>query len=206
MSEFGLLGLPTDELATFLLGAHNDPFRVLGAHRLADDLVIRVFRPDAKEVEIVLLSDDGDQFYPMQRIQNNGFFQGVLPQKKRDCNYLLRITRWDGAEQVVRDPYCYGTSWERWIFISSLRETSSKSTKSLARIRARLGAMPAFTLRFGRRMRSASAWSAISTAGMGAPIRCAGCLAAAYGSYFYPASKRVRITNSKLERTRVRSC
>ena len=62
MSEFGLLGLPTDELATFLLGAHNDPFRVLGAHRLADDLVIRVFRPDAKEVEIVLLSDDGDQF------------------------------------------------------------------------------------------------------------------------------------------------
>ncbi len=109
MSEFGLLGLPTDELATFLLGAHNDPFRVLGAHRLADDLVIRVFRPDAKEVEIVLLSDDGDQFYPMQRIQNNGFFQGVLPQKKRDCNYLLRITRWDGADQVVRDPYCYGT-------------------------------------------------------------------------------------------------
>ena len=109
MSEFGLLGLPTDELATFLLGGHNDPFRVLGAHRLADDLVIRVFRPDAKEVEIVLLSDDGDQFYPMQRIQNNGFFQGVLPQKKRDCNYLLRITRWDGAEQVVRDPYCYGT-------------------------------------------------------------------------------------------------
>ena len=109
MSEFGLLGLPTDELDTFLLGAHIDPFRVLGAHRLADDLVIRVFRPDAKEVEIVLLSDDGDQFYPMQRIQNNGFFQGVLPQKKRDCNYLLRITRWDGADQVVRDPYCYGT-------------------------------------------------------------------------------------------------
>ncbi len=109
MSEFGILGLPTDELATFLLGAHNDPFRVLGPHRLADDLVIRVFRPEAKEVEIVVLSDESDQFYPAQRIQSNGFFQAVLPGKKRDCNYLIRIRRWDGAETVTRDPYCYGT-------------------------------------------------------------------------------------------------
>ncbi|MEP6686494.1 MAG: 1,4-alpha-glucan branching protein GlgB [Verrucomicrobiota bacterium] len=109
MSEFGILGLPTDELATFLLGAHNDPFRVLGPHRLADDVVIRVFRPDAREVEIVVPSDDGDQRYPAQRIQGNGFFQAVLPGRKRDCNYLLWITRWDGAEQLTRDPYCYGT-------------------------------------------------------------------------------------------------
>jgi 1,4-alpha-glucan branching enzyme len=110
MSEFGILGLPTDELALFLLAAHNDPFRVLGPHRLADDLVIRVFRPDAREVEIVVPSDKGDQRYPAERIEGNGFFQAVLPgKKKRDCNYLLRITRWDGTEQVTRDPYCYGT-------------------------------------------------------------------------------------------------
>jgi 1,4-alpha-glucan branching enzyme len=110
MSEFGILGLPTDELALFLLAAHNDPFRVLGPHRLADDLVIRVFRPDAREVEIVVPSEKGDQRYPAERIEGNGFFQAVLPgNKKRDCNYLLRITRWDGTEQVTRDPYCYGT-------------------------------------------------------------------------------------------------
>src|ERR1700681_2482098 len=109
MSAFGILGLPTDELATLLLGAHNDPFRVLGPHRLDEDLVIRVFRPDAKEVEIVLPSDKGDQRYPAERIQANGFFQALLPGKTRDCNYLVRITRWDGAEQVTRDPYCYGT-------------------------------------------------------------------------------------------------
>jgi 1,4-alpha-glucan branching enzyme len=108
MSEFGILGLPTDELATFLLAAHNDPFRVLGAHRLADDLVIRVFRPDAREVEVVLPSD-GEKRYSADRISSDGFFQAVLPGKKRDCNYLLRITRWDGTEQVTRDPYCYGT-------------------------------------------------------------------------------------------------
>ncbi len=109
MSAFEILGLPTDELATFLLGAHDDPFRVLGPHRLGEDLVIRVFRPDAKEVEIVVLSEEGDHSFPTQRIQANGFFQAVLPGKKRDCNYLLQITRWDGAEQITRDPYCYGT-------------------------------------------------------------------------------------------------
>jgi len=109
MSAFGILGLPTDELATFLLGAHNDPFRVLGPHRLADDLVIRVFRPDAREIEIVVPSEKGEQRYPAERIQGDGFFQAVLPGKTRDCNYLVRITRWDGAEQVTRDPYCYGT-------------------------------------------------------------------------------------------------
>ena len=189
MSEFGLLGLPTDELATFLLGAHNDPFRVLGAHRLADDLVIRVFRPDAKEVEIVLLSDDGDQFYPMQRIQNNGFFQGVLPQKSATA--IISCGSYDGMEltKSCAMPIATAQSWARWICIFSRRGTL-ESTKNSARTCAPSRAMPGFISRFGRRMRSALAWSAILMAGMVASIRCASCSAAESGNCFCRASGR----------------
>ncbi len=54
MSSFEVTGLPTDEINLFLAGAHPDPFRILGPHRVGDDLAIRIFRPDAKEVTVVL--------------------------------------------------------------------------------------------------------------------------------------------------------
>ena len=60
MSSFEITGLPVDELDTFFAGAHPDPFRILGPHRVGDDLVIRVFRPDAKEASIVVSGQDED--------------------------------------------------------------------------------------------------------------------------------------------------
>ena len=53
MKPFEVAGLPPDELNSFLSGTHSDPFRVLGPHRMGDDLVIRVFRPDAQKIDIV---------------------------------------------------------------------------------------------------------------------------------------------------------
>jgi len=50
MKPFQIAGLPPDELNSFLTGTHSDPFRVLGPHRVGDDLEIRVFRPDARNV------------------------------------------------------------------------------------------------------------------------------------------------------------
>src|SRR3954453_5980279 len=108
MSHFEILGLPIDELAAFLAGAHPDPFRILGPHRVGDSLVIRAFRPEAQEVWIVI---DGGQEADVaaNRIHANGFFQAVLPGKKRDLDYRLRIVARDGSEQITRDPYAYGT-------------------------------------------------------------------------------------------------
>jgi hypothetical protein len=54
MEPFEIAGLPPDEVNRFVGGAHSDPFRVLGPHRVGDDLEIRVFRPDARKIEIVL--------------------------------------------------------------------------------------------------------------------------------------------------------
>jgi 1,4-alpha-glucan branching enzyme len=106
MTEFALRGLPTDELQTFIKGTHSDPFRILGPHRVGDDLVVRIFRPDAREVAIVLPSK---QEIAAERIHNDGFFQVLLPGEKRHCDYRVRAVRWDRSERTLHDPYCYGT-------------------------------------------------------------------------------------------------
>src|SRR3984893_11695036 len=107
MSSFEVTGLPIDELNTFLAGAHPDPFRILGPHRVGDGLAVRVFRPDAKEVSVVLARKD-DQRFPADRVQRDGFFQAILPGVKRNVNYRLHLTGWDGSTAIVHDPYAYG--------------------------------------------------------------------------------------------------
>lgn len=108
MSNFEILGVPTDELRTFLSALHPDPFRILGPHRLGDNLVIRVFRPDAKEVQVVVKSDAGEQEFPAHQLSSQGFFQALIPGLKRDVDYRLRVTGWDGSEYLIVDPYRYG--------------------------------------------------------------------------------------------------
>jgi 1,4-alpha-glucan branching enzyme len=107
MSNFEILGLPVDELGVFLKGAHPDPFRILGPHRVGENLVIRAFRPEAKEISVIVHGENGGTF-PADRLNPDGFFQAVLPGLRRDANYELRVLGWDGSEQLLRDPYSYG--------------------------------------------------------------------------------------------------
>jgi 1,4-alpha-glucan branching enzyme len=107
MSSFEITGVPVDELNLFLAGAHPDPFRILGPHRVGEDLVVRLFRPDAKEVSIVLPGKE-EQRFEANRLRPEGFFQATLPDTKRDAAYRIHLTGWDGATVVVHDPYSYG--------------------------------------------------------------------------------------------------
>ncbi len=50
MKPFEIVGIPPEELSNFLSAMHPDPFRILGPHRVGDDLAIRIFRPDAQKV------------------------------------------------------------------------------------------------------------------------------------------------------------
>ena len=77
MKPFEVVGLPPDELNTFLSGTHSDPFRILGPHRSGDDLVIRVFRPDAQKVDI-LPDKQGDPIVA-EKIHRDGFFCATAP-------------------------------------------------------------------------------------------------------------------------------
>jgi 1,4-alpha-glucan branching enzyme len=117
MKPFEISGLPPDELNRFLSGTHSDPFRILGPHRLGDDLVIRVFRPDVKKIAVVLDRQSRDDRgsgilsespIEAEKIHRDGFFCATVPKATRDLAYQLRLTNWDGSERVVGDPYRYG--------------------------------------------------------------------------------------------------
>jgi 1,4-alpha-glucan branching enzyme len=105
MKPFEVAGLPPDELNSFLSGTHSDPFRILGPHRMGDDLAIRVFRPDAQKIDILV---DRQSTIAAEKIHRDGFFQAFVPGAARDLDYHLRLTSWDGSEWVARDPYRYG--------------------------------------------------------------------------------------------------
>ncbi|MEP6603706.1 MAG: 1,4-alpha-glucan branching enzyme, partial [Spartobacteria bacterium] len=118
MKPFEISGLPPDELNSFLSATHGDPFRVLGPHRVGDDLAIRVFRPDADKIDILLdrpasaeatagrQSENG--CIAAEKIHSDGFFCAKVPGAKRDLNYQLRLTMADGSERVIGDAYRHG--------------------------------------------------------------------------------------------------
>src|SRR6266540_3574534 len=107
MKAFEIAGLPPDEVSRFVGGEHSDPFRVLGPHRVGDDLEIRVFRPDARKIDIVL-DQHPEEPITAQKIQQDGFFCATVRNAKRDLPYQLRVTAWDGSHYLTRDPYQYG--------------------------------------------------------------------------------------------------
>src|SRR5437867_1663946 len=107
MKAFEIAGLPRDEVSRFVRGIHSDPFRVLGPHRVGDDLEIRVFRPDVRAVEI-LLDRAPEKPIAAQKIEQDGFFCASIPGAPRDLPYHLRLTAWDGSQHLTRDPYQYG--------------------------------------------------------------------------------------------------
>jgi len=107
MKPFEVVGLPPDEINAFLSATHSDPFRVLGPHRVGDDLAIRVFRPDAEKIEVVLDRQSNSQV-PAEKIHRDGFFCVRVPGATRDLDYHLRLTTRDGSQQIMRDPYGYG--------------------------------------------------------------------------------------------------
>lgn len=117
MKPFEITGLAPDDLNHFLSGTHSDPFRILGPHRLGDDLVIRVFRPDVKKIDVVLdgqsRDDRGAGTLPespieAEKIHRDGFFCATVPKGTRELVYQLRLTQWDGSQRTTGDPYRYG--------------------------------------------------------------------------------------------------
>src|SRR5213083_1474911 len=107
MKTFEIDGLPRDEVNRFVAGNHADPFRVLGPHRVGDDLEIRVFRPDARAIDIVL-DREAEKPIAAERIQQDGFFCATVPGAPRDLPYHVRITGRGGSQHLTRDPYQYG--------------------------------------------------------------------------------------------------
>src|SRR5581483_12261329 len=107
MKPFEIVGLPPDELNAFLSATHPDPFRILGPHRVGEDLAIRIFRPDAKRVEILTNGDSGPAV-EAEQVHRDGFFCARIPGASRDLSYRLRFTALNDSQWTMGDTYRYG--------------------------------------------------------------------------------------------------
>ncbi len=107
MKGFEITKVPPDELNSFLAATHGDPFRLLGPHRQGDELNIRVFRPDAARVEVLVDGSDHGAI-EAEKIHRDGFFAASVPGANRDLAYKLRLTNWEGRQWEQGDPYRYG--------------------------------------------------------------------------------------------------
>ena len=99
--------LASGDIHRLLNAEHDDPFGVLGLHRVDGLWVVRAFRPDAKELTIVDRYNPKRHF-PANRIANEGLFEAQLPEVKEAFDYLLEITTWSGESFQISDPYSYG--------------------------------------------------------------------------------------------------
>ena len=107
MKAFNIGALPRDEVNMFVTGLHSDPFRVLGPHKVGDDVEIRVFRPDARVIEVVL-DREPDKRIAAKKTNEEGFFRATVPGAERDVPYRLCVVKLNGSEEITRDAYQYG--------------------------------------------------------------------------------------------------
>ncbi|MPZ87962.1 MAG: 1,4-alpha-glucan branching protein GlgB [Nitriliruptorales bacterium] len=91
-----------DEVRALIEGRHRDPHRVLGAHEAGDGAVVRVYRPDAESVEVLL--PEGSTV-SAERTDNAGFFEAPLDGLPGASTYRVRVRYPGGSTFELVDPY-----------------------------------------------------------------------------------------------------
>lgn len=85
-----------------------DPFQVLGPHQVTIKgktvWAIRAYIPDAKYVS--LLHPETREEYPMERVFNDSFFEGLLDVEELFL-YRYKIEYNNGAIRLIHDPYIF---------------------------------------------------------------------------------------------------
>jgi 1,4-alpha-glucan branching enzyme len=99
-------------------GEHRDPFRVLGMHRVSIGtkirIVVRAFVPGAESVTVVRAGQGeageggGAGEYALDRVNDAGFFEALLPEGVSYFAYRLRVQPGGEAEAVeTADAYAF---------------------------------------------------------------------------------------------------
>ena len=99
--------ITSHDIHRILHAEHDDPFGVLGLHKSRDLWVVRAFRPDAKELEVVDRNRP-DRHFPANKVAEEGLFEAQLDGVKEAFDYVLKITTWSGETFQFSDPYSYG--------------------------------------------------------------------------------------------------
>src|SRR5271165_4589016 len=87
--------ISANDIYRLLHAEHDDPFGVLGLHKIDQIWVVRSLRPDAKELAIVDRHNVQRRF-PATRIAEGGLFEAQLAGVTETFDYLLQVTTWSG--------------------------------------------------------------------------------------------------------------
>ncbi|MGQ0845839.1 MAG: 1,4-alpha-glucan branching protein GlgB [Sporichthyaceae bacterium] len=91
--------IATAELARLVAGDHHDPHGILGAHPDPDGTTVRVLRPFARTVAVLI----GDARYELEH-EYEGVWAGLVPGSVAP-DYRIEVTWPAGHPQVYDDPY-----------------------------------------------------------------------------------------------------
>lgn len=92
-----------DVINAFFDGKHSDPFSVLGMHETDNGIEVRALYPDASRI-IVLENEGNNIVCELDRIDQRGFFAGVIPNIRHFFAYKLQVY-WGNEAQIIEDPY-----------------------------------------------------------------------------------------------------
>jgi len=92
------------DLNRFLAFKHSDPHQVLGLHTNGSQQVVRVFRPDAKAVDVRFGTSSSR---PMVRTNESGMFELSMETAAKPSSYKLKVYGFDGEVTTIRDPYSF---------------------------------------------------------------------------------------------------
>lgn len=97
------------DLDLLLKARHHQPHNVLGLHPVKQKgkqvLVARAHLPDAQTCEVVDI--DSDERWPLEQLDESGFYEGIIPGRSKPFNYRLRTQRYNGEIRQFWDPYCF---------------------------------------------------------------------------------------------------
>jgi len=87
----------------------GQPHSILGMHLLkgkgTGKLVVRAYLDDARTCEVVDIASGENERYPLKRLTEDGFYEGVIEGRDDFFPYRLRIERYNGEIRQFYDPY-----------------------------------------------------------------------------------------------------
>jgi len=96
--------IPKTDLKQILEARHYQPHAFLGLHpHQKNSCVARAFLRDAVSCEVVEI--ETDQRYALEKIAEEGFFEGVIKGKAEPFAYRLRVEQANGEIRQFYDPY-----------------------------------------------------------------------------------------------------